>query len=395
MPRSKTPKRKPVTGWKRWLVLFLLPGLLVFGVGYFAGKYGIPPWKYAAGSTGAPADLTQFFEVKQLIEEKYPNEVKVDDLITGATSGLVRGLGDPYSAYLNEGQVKDLQSSLSGEVEGIGIEIGMEEGRPTVIAPVSGSPAEQAGIKTGDVVVAVGDEPTDGLTLDQVAEKIRGEQGTQVTVSVLSPSQSAPRELTITRESIQSPAVTLTYRDDIAIIELSRYGKGTMEELAAAAADVKAKGAEGIVLDLRSNPGGYLEDAIDVTGVFLKEGVVVKERFKDKTEEQSVDNDGRLADIPLVVLVNRGTASASEITAGALRDNRQVPLVGERTFGKGSVQELINLDAGAVLKLTIAEWLTPNGTSISPDGLKPDVEVSSDDPAAQLNAAIERLRSQR
>lgn len=392
MPRSKTPKRKPVTGWKRWLVLFLLPGLVVFGVGYYAGKYGIPPRQYAAGDTGAAADLTQFFEVKQLIEEKYPNEVKVDDLITGATSGLVQGLGDPYSAYLNKDQVEDLQSSLTGEVEGIGIELGMEDGRPTVIAPIPGSPAERAGIQPGDVIVAVGDEPTDGQTLDQVAERIRGEKGTEVKLLVLSPDQGAPRELTITRDAIQSPAVTLTYRDGVAILEVSRYGNGTMEELSAAAADIKAKGATGIVLDLRSNPGGYLDDAIDVTGVFLKEGVVVKERFKDKTETESVDNDGRLADIPLVILVNRGTASASEITAGALRDNRQVPLVGERTFGKGSVQELINLDAGAVLKLTIAEWLTPNGTSISPDGLKPDVEVSSDDPDTQLNAALERLR---
>ncbi|MSU76261.1 S41 family peptidase [Patescibacteria group bacterium] len=388
----KRKKRKPITGWRRWLVLAVVPAIVVFAVGFYAGKYGIPPRDYVAGNRGKAADLNQFFQVKKTIEDRYPNKVNTQDLITGATSGLVQGLGDPYSVYLNKSQVKDLESSLSGEVEGIGVEIGLQNNKATVIAPVAGSPAEQAGIKAGDVITAVGDDPTDGLTIDEVADKIRGDKGTQVNVTVQSPGETTPRTLTIARDTIKSPAVTLTYRDDIAIIELSRYGEDTMDELNKAVTDIQANHPKGIVLDLRSNPGGFLDGAVSVSGVFLKEGVAVKEQFKDKTETQSVKDDGRLADIPLVVLVNRGTASAAEITAGALRDNRHIPLIGERTYGKGSVQELIHLDAGAVLKLTIAEWLTPNGTSISKEGLKPDVDVSSDNPDAQLNAAIEKLQ---
>jgi carboxyl-terminal processing protease len=197
--------------------------------------------------------------------------------------------------------------------------------------------------------------------------------------------------LKITRETIKSPSVTVKNQNGVAIITISRFGDDTVSELDKQIPAIVASQPKGIVLDLRDNPGGFLDGAVSVTSRFQKEGLVVKEQLRNSTEEQKVDGNAPLADIPLVILVNKGSASAAEITAGALRDNRHVPLVGEQTFGKGSVQELEELNGGAVLKLTIAEWLTPSGISISKEGLKPDVVVSSENPDAQLQAAIAKL----
>lgn len=371
-----------------YLPSVILGTLLIFGSGFYLGKYGTPE---TLPLGGRPADLGNFWETKRLIEDKFVGEVKADDLITGATKGLVDGLGDPYSAYLTPGEVAELEQALSGEVEGIGIEVGAENGQVTVIAPLPDSPAAKAGIAAGDIIVAVDNDPTAGKALDEVVKKIRGKKDTTVTLEVRSPAAPASRSVTLTRATVKAPSVTLSYRADVAVIDLSRYGDDTKAELDKAIADIQTKKPRGIVLDLRGNPGGFLEGAIEVTSVFLKEGVVVKEKFKDKTDERRVTPDARLADYPLAVLINKGTASASEITAGALRDNRQVRLVGEQSFGKGSVQELEDLGDGAVLKLTIAEWLTPSGKSISREGLKPDLESSSDNAEAQLQAAIGQL----
>lgn len=389
-PKSSAARTAP-SRW-RWVPLLLLGAILVYAGGFYSGKYGIPPRGLVAADTGRPIDLTDFYQSKKLIESRYPGNVDESKLATGASQGLVQGLGDPYSVYLTKDAANELQTTLAGKVEGIGVEVGLRNDQVTVIAPIAGSPADKAGIKAGDVIVFVNDKPTAGQTVDEVAKQIRGRAGSQVTVEVRSPGQTQPRRLTLTRQEITSPSVQLKYQDDVAIIEISSFDQNTKTELDQAVTGIQAKHPRGIVLDLRGNPGGYLDGAIDVSGVFLKSGVVVKEKFKDRTEERSVSNDGRLADYPLVVLMDKGSASASEITAGALRDDRGVPLVGEQTYGKGSVQELIDLKAGAILKLTIAEWLTPKGLSISKNGLKPDVQSSSDDPAAQLQAAIGRLQ---
>lgn len=390
--RPKPPSSKlPAPRWRKF-GLGALGVALVFALGFGVGHYAVPSQSVAAGNSGGSFDLGNFYQSKKLIEENYPGNVNQDDLATGATKGLVSGLKDPYSTYLTSKEAEELQTTLEGKVEGIGIEIGLRDDQVTVIAPINGSPAERAGIKAGDVIIAVDGESTAGQTVDEVADKVRGKQGTEVTVDVRSPGQPTPRSLKITRAEITSPSVELKYEGDVAVIELSRFDQNTKAQLDQAVTDIQAKKPRGIVLDVRGNPGGYLDGAVDVSSVFLKSGTVVKEKFKDKTEEQSVKEDGRLADYPLVVLTDQGSASASEIVAGALRDNRSVPLVGEQTYGKGSVQELLNLDKGSVLKLTIAEWLTPKGTSISKNGLKPDVESSSDDPAAQLQAAIGKLQ---
>lgn len=372
------------------VIAAVLAGLLVYAVGFSAGKYGIPPRQYEAGDTGAFADYSEFYEAKRLIEDRHVGEVGPQELVDAATDGLVDGLDDSYSDYLTPSEVEDLEDSLSGEVEGIGIEIGVRDERVVVIAPLPDSPAARAGIRAGDRIVGVEDTPTVGLTIDEVADRIRGEAGTEVRVAVQTPGER-PRELTITRAQLKAPSTDLEFRGDVAVLEISRFGDATTEELKQAADEILERGSRGIVLDLRSNPGGFLDGAIDAAALFLDDGVVVKERFKDKTEERSVSNGGRLAGVPTVVLVNEGTASAAEILAGALRDNRDVPLVGQKTFGKGSVQDLIELDDGAVLKLTIAEWLTPSGQSLAEDGLRPDIAVPSDDPDAQLRRAIEAL----
>lgn len=390
-PKPEPARRTSVSHRWRRLALAVLGIVVVFALGFYAGKYGIPSRHIVSGDAGRPIDLTNFYQSKKLIESRYPGNVDEGKLATGASKGLVSGLGDPYSVYLAKDEAKELQTTLAGKVEGIGIEVGLRNDQVTVIAPIAGSPAERAGIKPGDVIASVGGKPTVGQTVDEVANKIRGPKGSQVTLEVKTPGQPQPRQLTLTREEITSPSVRVKYQGDVAIITVSSFDQNTKAQLDQAVTDVQAKHPRGIVLDLRGNPGGYLDGAVDVSGVFLKSGTVVKEKFKDKTEERSVSNDGRLAGYPLVVLVDKGSASASEIVAGALRDDRGVPLVGEKTYGKGSVQELIDLDAGDVLKLTIAEWLTPKGISISKNGLAPDVESSSDNPDAQLQAAIGRL----
>lgn len=362
----------------------ILLAALVFGAGFFTGQT-------RPETTNQSLDLRTFNRVEELIRERYPRPVSNEDLELGATKGLVSGTGDPYSVFLTKDEASDLNKALAGEVEGIGVEVGERDGAITIIAPIAGTPADRAGLKSGDIVIGVDGAATAGQNLDAIVKKIRGAAGTTVKLDIKSPGQNA-REVVVTREKIKVPSVELSYRDNVAILTISRFGDDTKEGVVKAAADIAAKKPRGVVLDLRGNPGGYLQGAVDVTSVFLKDGVVVKEQFaKGKTEEQRVSGNAQLPDIPLVVLVDKGSASASEITAGALLDSKRATLVGEKTFGKGSVQDLITV-GGGTLKLTIAEWLTPNGTSISKQGITPQVTVSSDNRDAQLQAAIDRLK---
>ena len=379
--------------WYPYVASGIIATVLVFSGGYVVGKYGIPPRQPAEPvprGAGAPVDMSNFWETKRLIEEKYPEQVDPQQLMTGASKGLVQGTGDPYGDYLTREEAKALDEVLAGQVEGIGVEIGERDGQIKVIAPLPDSPAAKAGIRAGDLILGVNGQAVQGQSVDDEAKQIRGQKGTEVTVEI-KPADGPARSVKLVRDTVKAPSARLEFRGDVAVITLNRYGDDTKAEMQKIAAEIQARKPRGIVLDLRSNPGGYLDGAIEVTSLFQKEGVVVREQFKDKTETQSVTGTAPLAEYPLVILVNQGTASAAEITAGSLRDNRGIKLIGEKTFGKGSVQELEPLSAGAVLKLTIAEWLTPNGTSISKEGLKPDVEFPSANPDAQLEAAIQQL----
>ena len=387
--RAQTRSQRPVAPSRGlWTVAWwqaLIAFLVIFGFGAFSTQQG-----WLESGHGTAIDSATFRKAEQLIQDKAVNRPTPEDLSTGAIKGLVSGLGDPYSDFLTKDEAEALNQSLAGTVDGIGIEIGERNGQIQVIAPVPDSPAARAGIAAGDVVLAVGDQSVAGQSVSDVANQIRGPKGSEVTVTVQTPGQ-APRPLKIIRQTITTPSLKVTAKDGVAVVTVSRFGDDTTAELDKQIDTIKRIGPRGIVLDLRGNPGGYLEEAVSLTSRFQPDGVVVKEKFRDSEKEETVSGTAPLAGLPLVVLVDKGSASASEITAGSLRDNRKVLLVGEQTFGKGSVQELEELDGGAVLKLTIAEWFTPNGTSISKEGLKPDVSVSSDTPDAQLQAAIDRV----
>lgn len=321
------------------------------------------------------------------------------DLLDGALSGLVGGLKDPYSAYLPPDEALAFDRELTGRIEGIGAEIGVKEGAIVVIAPLPETPADAAGVKAGDRVLTIDDQDTIGLTVDAAVQRIRGPAGTTVTL-VLQSGTAEPRTVTITRASIRVvPVATRTEpggegRASILVVTLRSFTSDAAADLARAVSTHLTPPPSGVVLDVRGNPGGYLEAAVGVAGEFLKSGTVVVEQGRDsKQQRHDVDGKPLMPDLPLVVLVDHGSASAAEIVAGALQDAGRATLFGTRTFGKGTVQTLSDLPNGGDLKLTVARWLTPKGRSISPDGIAPDTEVQEEDGRdAVMDAALKFLR---
>jgi len=290
---------------------------------------------------------------------------------------------------------------MRGDFDGIGAEIGLRKDILTIISPIEGAPAQKAGLQPQDMILKINDTSTDNLNLDEAVNMIRGSKGTSVRLLVMRESWKEPKEIEIVRDKINIPVIKAEMKDsNMAYIRLYQFTENSPDEFDKAAKQILKSKPKGIVLDLRNNPGGYLEAAVDIAGWFLKSGEVVAiEEFGSgqKTEYRS-RGDGELGNMPIIVLVNKGSASASEILAGALRDDKQIKLVGEKTFGKGSVQQLDNLSGGASLKITVAKWLTPSGQSIMNNGLEPDirVEISDDDVNngrdPQLDRAIELLK---
>ena len=370
-------------------------------------------------------DFSPMWDVLNKIEENYYDKSALDPqkLVNGAISGMVQSLGDPYTVYLPPVQNSSFKQTLAGQFSGIGAELGMKNNDIVVIAPLDGSPAEKSGIKAGDVINKVDNQPTTGWTLDQAVNKIRGPKGTQVLIGVIHKGETKEVDLSITRDIItvksvegwvkKIPDITGVKingysQDQIAYVRLSQFGDSTNQDWLSLINKLNQQIAgnpnfKGVVLDLRNNPGGYLTDAQFVASEFIKDGVIVREDSGNGEEQTlSVSRHGLLTDVPVVVLINRGTASAAEITAGALRDRRGAELIGENSFGKGIVQEaddLKELGTGAGLHITIAKWLTPNGTWVGNGkngvGLKPDISVALDpkDPThdTQLERAIEEL----
>ena len=325
-------------------------------------------------------------------------------MVYGAIEGMVSAVGDPYTVFLPPDKNKVVQEDLQGTFEGVGIQIGFKGNQLAVIAPLPGSPAEAAGVKAGDFIMGILDEEkgiergTVGISLADAVQAIRGEAGSKVTLSLLREGLSEPILVDITRAAIDIPSVELSFEAEgrVAHIKLFKFGGETDGEWETAVAEIlKRPEVEGIVLDVRNNPGGYLLGAVDIAGEFLKTGkvVVIEERAGTK-DSYVVENVGRFLNTPLVILVNEGSASASEILAGAIKDNKRGKIVGEVTFGKGTIQEPQQVNGGAGLHITIARWLTPNGTWVNDGGLKPDVEVT-DDPATeddeQLREAVKTL----
>lgn len=352
---------------------------------------------YTKWSTAPKGDFSALSKVQSLLEEKFDGTIDPKKLLEGAKSGMAAATGDQYTTYLNAEEAKQLTDDLNGKLSGIGAEIGLKDSMLIVVAPLPGSPAEAAGLRAGDVIAQIDGQDSAGLTVTQAVLKIRGEAETTVKLGIV--RNSKPVIIKIKRQLIDVPSVKSSMKGKVGYIQISRFASDTGAKLAEAAEDLKAKGATGFLLDLRNDPGGYLDTAVDVASQFLAKGkVVVEEKRFGKTEKiLKAEGGGKLTGVPVVVLINGGSASASEIVAGALQDQGRATVAGTDSFGKGSVQDLINLDGGAQLKVTIAHWFTPKGRSITKEGIKPDVKIeqpndgnSLSDP--QLEQALKLLK---
>lgn len=362
-------------------------------------------WGVFLGRSGASgADWRLFEEVWNVLHEKYVAQPVSDDaLILGAAKGLVQGLDDPYSFLLDEEATAEFRQEIDGSFEGVGAEIGIKNAVLVVIAPLPDSPAEQGGLRPRDRILRIDDTLADELAIDEAVSKIRGKAGTTVTLLILSEGSPEPREVTITREkirieSVRSETRTTPNGKKVAFVRLSSFTERTDEDFSALVTELLLDRPAGIVLDLRNNPGGYLDAAIGVASEFVGRKTVLIEEFSGgRRETYRGTRDARVTGIPIVVLINASSASASEILAGALRDHDIATLIGEKTFGKGSVQDYQVFADGASLKLTIARWLTPQGSSIEEDGISPDTDVPfseeeyNADRDPQLDAALHRL----
>lgn len=348
------------------------------------------------------ADMTIFWQVWDELNAKHIDKpLNAQELVWGATKGMVAAVGDPYTLYLNPNENQSNDEILSGEYQGIGAELTMKDDLVTVVAPFDDSPAQKAGIKPGDKILKVNGEETYDKVLTEVVKKIKGKKGTEVTLNIGRVGEE-PFDVVVVRDSITLDTVKWEDKGDgVVYIRLSRFGEKTAQEWDTAVSDIIVKHPETktIVLDLRRNPGGFLGTAVHIASDFIPKGTIVSERFSNGTENKlGVDHKGNLLDKKIVVLIDEGSASASEILSGALRERADAILVGQKSFGKGSVQEPIDYSDGSGLNVTIAKWYTPEGVSIHENGLEPDekVEITDEDAKegkdAQLEKALEIAR---
>ncbi len=345
-----------------------------------------------------------FWDAWKLIEDNYVKQpVGETGLLYGAMAGSVAALGDPHSVFFDPKTTKDFTEELKGSFEGIGAEIAIKNDKLTVVAPLPDSPAEKAGIKNNDKVLAINGEDTSGMSLDYAVNKIRGPKGSEVVLTISRDGLDKSKEIKIVRDTIKIQSVKWEMKNDnIALIKLRYFNEDTSDAFNKAVLEIVAKNPKGIILDLRNDPGGFLDTAIGVASEWVEEGVVVYEKSSDgQLNEHKANGRARFKDFPTVVLINGGSASGSEIVAGALKDHKLATLVGEKSFGKGSVQSLFPLEDGSSIKLTVALWLTPNQNQIDGQGIEPDVNVkltdedfnANKDP--QLDKALEILSAKK
>jgi carboxyl-terminal processing protease len=340
---------------------------------------GISAGRMSANNVSAAEgyeELKTFTEVLSVIKKHYVEEVKTKDLVYSAIKGMLNSL-DPHSSFMPPEEYKEMQVETKGEFGGLGIQVGMKDGMLTVVAPLEDTPAFLAGIKAGDKIVKINDEPTRGMSLQDAVSKMRGAPKTSITIGILREGWKEPKDFTITREIIKIKSVkSKVIQGDIGYVKISQFQEQTAEDLAAALKKLEEKKINSLILDLRNNPGGLLNSAIDVSSEFLPEGKLVvytKTRSGEKTDFDT-EGDNHFTK-PMIVLVNQGSASASEIVAGALKDWNRAVILGTQTFGKGSVQTVIPLSDGSGLRLTTAKYYTPKGKSIQNTGITPDIEV--------------------
>ncbi len=323
-------------------------------------------------------DFMMFWDVWNRAKKDYIKKDTPDTkLFYGALAGIVSSLHDPYSVFLDPDTAKEFNDDLSGEFEGIGAEIGFKSGQLVVIAPLPGTPAEKAGLRAGDKILAIDKKNTSTFSLEYAVSLIRGKKGTDVVLKIFRDGEKEARDLTITRNTIAVDSVKWEMKkDDVAYIKITSFAKDTEGKFGQAVRELLPKNPKGLIIDLRNNPGGFLDTAVQVSGYWVDGKTVVIEEYGDgKRDPYSGTSKPILKDMKTIILVDGGSASASEILSGALQDYGKATLVGKKTFGKGSVQDLQQLKDGSAIKLTIAHWLTPLGRSINEEGIKPDVEV--------------------
>ena len=367
-----------------WLLTFLL--LLALTVS---------PGPGTAGKETNFEALKRFSQVLDMVEQHYVKDIPRAELIRDAIKGLLEQL-DPHSAYLTEEDFKDIQDSTAGRFEGIGIEISLDNGRLTVVSPIEDTPAYKAGLRAGDLILEIDGQTTQDMSLTDAVKRIKGPKGTSVTLVILHKGSNAPEEVTITRGTIPIVSVkTLELERGVVHLRVTRFSDTTTRDLRDQLKDFAKKAPlRGIVLDLRNNPGGLLEQAVSVTDTFLAEGLIVYIQGKNKSQRKDFAahrEPADILDVPIVCMINSGSASASEIVAGALQDTNRALILGEKTFGKGSVQTVIPLADGAGIKMTTALYYTPKGRSIQAEGIVPDLEIPFV-PARDDDADISDLR---
>lgn len=391
------------------IIIALLSGTFVGGA--FFGYYNRPEIEKVTEifnkeiSKPPEVNFEPFWKAWNIVDEKFTAENGIDNQkrVWGAIQGMVKSLGDPYSVFFPPEESKMFKEDIRGDFGGVGMEIGIRKGVLTVIAPLKGTPAERAGLKSGDQILKINDTLTADMTSEEAARLIRGPEETVVRLTIFREDKEEPFEIEITRAIIQIPVLdTETKPGGIFVIKLYNFSANSPQNFKNALRDFILSGNNKLILDLRNNSGGYLEAAVDMASWFLSTGkIVTVERFADGNEN-FIRSKGYdiFENLPMVILVNNGTASASEILAGALQEHKIAILVGEKTFGKGSVQEMFEITKDTSLKLTIAQWLTPNRKSISKEGLEPDIKIEMTekdieaDRDPQMEKAVEIISSQ-
>lgn len=389
-----------VTGEKRQQLSWFLTLVIVAIVSFVAGARSDALFANVASVFGVRTsnktiDLSSVQKTYQELIANYDGKLDTQKLIYGANRGLVEAAGDPHTAYMDPDETKEFDKSLSGQIGGgIGAEIGLRNNKPTIIKPLENSPAQKAGIKAGEAIVKVNDEASSDWSVEKVVSKIRGEVGTSVKLTLLSGSQT--REVSVVRQNIVSPAVESEIDGEIGILKVNRFGDDTVSLARKYASEFVEKGVKKVILDLRNNPGGTVGAAQGLLGIWLDNQIAMTER-RGSEIVKTLRTTGTpiLGNVKTVVLINGNSASASEITAGALREYGKATLVGQKSYGKGSVQIVLGLPGGSQMKVTEARWYTPKGKNIDKTGIEPDVKVdlSSDDVNNNVDPQMDKAKS--
>ncbi len=389
-----------VTGEKRQQLSWFLTLVIVAIVSFVAGARSDALFANVASVFGVRTsnktiDLSSVQKTYQELVANYDGKLDTQKLIYGANRGLVEAAGDPHTAYMDPDETKEFDKSLSGQIGGgIGAEIGLRNNKPTIIKPLENSPAQKAGIKAGEVIIKVNDEASSDWSVEKVVSKIRGEVGTSVKLTLLSDGKT--REVSVVRQNIVSPAVESEIDGEIGILKVNRFGDDTVSLSRKYASEFVEKGVKKVILDLRNNPGGTVGAAQGLLGIWLDNQIAMTER-RGSEIVKTLRTTGTpiLGNMKTVVLINGNSASASEITAGALREYGKATLVGQKSYGKGSVQIVLGLPGGSQMKVTEARWYTPKGKNIDKTGIEPDVKVdlSSDDVNNNVDPQMDKAKS--